>query len=99
MAKENKKMESKEESAASAKAPEKKGAAWKGGKAEKISDLPAFKNDADMSNPGMLASRLDHSVMISYDGQAMMIPPRARVKIGNCEKLGALPVGIQLIRD
>jgi len=96
MAKENKKMQSKEEAAAPA--PEKKASAWKGGKAEKISDLPAFKNDADQSNPGTLASRLDHSATVAYDGQGMVLPPRSRLKVGNIEKLGALPAGVQLIK-
>jgi hypothetical protein len=59
-------------------------------------ELPAFKDESDKSNPGMLMSRLDHSVTISYEGHAMVIPPRGRINIGNTAKLGAIPTGVHL---
>jgi hypothetical protein len=54
-------------------------------------DLPGFT--------GELWSRLDHAVTISYNGEAMVLPPRAKKqRIPNIKKLGALPSGITLIK-
>lgn len=48
----------------------------------------------------ILISKLDHPIDdIIYDGKAMMIPPRANIKIKNEQLLGALPKGIIKIRD
>ncbi|TMP46311.1 hypothetical protein CWB96_00320 [Pseudoalteromonas citrea] len=43
-----------------------------------------------------IVSTLDHPVVISYDGDAMSLPPRGRIASLNPAKLGALPKGIRL---
>lgn len=67
-----------------------------------LSELKAFNGAAVMPNPGKLISRLDHAATIAYDGEAMMVPPRAQgihaVQIADIAKLGALPAGVQLIK-
>lgn len=73
---------------------------WK--KGDPMSEHPAYKGVIKCEAPGKLVSRLDHAVTISYDGQGLVIPPRAQgkfaVKIANTAKLGALPSGIQLLK-
>lgn len=67
-----------------------------------LSELKAFNGAAVMPNPGKLISRLDHAATISYNGEALVIPPRAQgihaIQIADIQKLGALPAGIQLIK-
>lgn len=67
-----------------------------------MADLKAFNGAAPMPNPGKLISRLDHAATIAYDGEALVIPPRAQginaIQIADVAKLGALPSGIQLIK-
>lgn len=64
-------------------------------------DHPAFKNDTEMSSPVALISRLPHVATISYDGESIMVPPGAAGKnaviVGNKNKLGALPKGVEAI--
>ena len=46
-------------------------------------------------NAAYLFSTLNHPVEISYNGESMMIPPRAfKLKVDNVCLLGALPMGI-----
>lgn len=49
------------------------------------------------TKPGMIVSRLDHPVSLSYSGEGMMLPPRGKEKIANINKLGKLPAGVSLI--
>lgn len=46
---------------------------------------------------GILVSRLPHSIMVSYSGKGMMLPPRGRLKIKDRNKVGAIPGGVQLL--
>ena len=66
-----------------------------GKKYASYAEHPAFKTDKS-KRPGVLSSRLDHPVTISYEGRAMIIPPRAKVDVADTELLGALPSGIAL---
>jgi hypothetical protein len=63
---------------------------------------PAFKGAPDLSKAGKLVSRLDHPVTIAYNGEALIIPPRAQgihaIVILNTALLGALPAGVQLLK-
>lgn len=43
-----------------------------------------------------LVSTLNHPVILSYDGDAMPVPPRGRVSKINPAKLGALPKGVRI---
>lgn len=48
--------------------------------------------------PAKIVSQLNHTVFLSYNGEAMAVPPFGKVEIGNLEKLGtALPKGIFVI--
>ena len=42
----------------------------------------------------LVVSRLIHPVTISYEGKALVIPARGRVKVDDRQKLGALPNGV-----
>ncbi|MDK1290203.1 hypothetical protein [Pseudoalteromonas umbrosa] len=42
-----------------------------------------------------LVSTLDHPVTISYDGEALILAPRDKVKSIEPSKLGALPKGVR----
>jgi hypothetical protein len=50
------------------------------------------------STPNMvtLVSTLDHPVTISYDGDAMVIPPKGRVAKVDPARLGAIPRGLRV---
>lgn len=65
-------------------------------------ELPAFKNNPALPNPGKLISRLDHAVTIAYNGEGLVIPPRAQGKnailVADKAKLGALPSGVECIK-
>lgn len=67
-----------------------------------MSELKAFNGAPVLTNPGKLISRLDHAVTISYNGEGLVIPPRAQGKnavlVADVAKLGAYPNGIQLIK-
>jgi hypothetical protein len=43
-----------------------------------------------------LVSTLDHPVTISYDGDAMIIPPRGRIGTIDPARLGAIPKGVRV---
>lgn len=43
---------------------------------------------------GKLISRLNHPVVISYDGEGLTIPPRGIIEQVDRNKVGALPTGI-----
>lgn len=62
-----------------------------------ISAKPDEVETEEMVSPAILINRLDHNMVLSYGGEAMMIPPRGRRKIANTMKLGGLPKGIQLV--
>lgn len=69
---------------------------------EEITQLEAFAGAPDMPNPGKLVSRLDHAVTIAYNGEGLVVPPRAQGKhavvIADVNKLGAIPSGLQLLK-
>ena len=48
-------------------------------------------------NIGILVSMLDHSVVLSYNGEGMMLPPRGKIEKVNRLLLGALPKGVRFI--
>ena len=48
---------------------------------------------------GKLISRLNHPVYISYNGYAMVIPPRGKMLGINKELLGALPKGVTYVAN
>lgn len=52
--------------------------------------------EAEVS-PAIVINRLPHPMTLSYGGEAMVVPPRGKVKIANIEKLGGLPKGMQLL--
>lgn len=58
-----------------------------------IKKLEAFK-DAERPDPATVISRLRHSVILSYGGEGLVIPPRGRQKIANRKLLGAIPTGV-----
>lgn len=66
-----------------------------------IRALPGFKGVTDRPKPGTIHSRLSHSATISYEGRALVIPPRAQGKtaiiVENFDKLGALPTGVNCL--
>lgn len=43
-----------------------------------------------------LVSTLNHPVILSYDGEALPIPPRGRLPKIDPVKLGALPKGVRI---
>ena len=49
------------------------------------------------NSPAIVINRLMHPMTLSYDGEAMVVPPRGKVRIANQEKLGGLPQGMQLL--
>lgn len=59
--------------------------------------VEVVKEDDDATHPVLLISSLDHPVTLSYNGQGMILAPRARRTIANEKKLGALPKGITKI--
>jgi len=50
-------------------------------------------------NPATVINRFPHPMTLSYEGNAMILPPRSRNKIADSEKLGHIPKGIMLVRD
>lgn len=67
-----------------------------------LADHPAFQDDTEMSSPVSLISRLPHAATVSYDGDSIIIPPGAAGKnaviVGNKNKLGALPKGVEAVK-
>jgi len=47
--------------------------------------------------PGWIVNRNHHEVTLSYDGEAMIIPPRGKEKICNVDKLGGLAPNVVFI--
>lgn len=45
----------------------------------------------------ILLSRVDHPIMLSYDGRGIMVYPRGKTTPLEKSKLGAVPKGIQVI--
>ena len=43
---------------------------------------------------GFLKSSLNHSVVVSYNGMGMVVPPRGRVKVADKQLVGSLPNGV-----
>lgn len=48
---------------------------------------------------GFLVSNLDHPVYLSYNGEALTLSPRARIKNVNKKLLGALPKGVFFVEE
>jgi len=65
-------------------------------KTKKVSS--SFKAAMPTEGPGRLISKLNHPVTISYNGEAMQLPPRGKEKVSNVKKLGALPRGVLLVK-
>ena len=63
---------------------------------EEIKKLDAFK-DAERPNQATIISRLKHSVILSYGGEGLVIPPRGRQVVANRKLLGALPKGVIVV--
>jgi len=51
----------------------------------------------EMANPAKVISRLNHQVVLCYDGEGMVIPPNGRKLIADYNKLGPLPRGITVL--
>lgn len=67
---------------------------------DKVKPVKSVKAEVEeLSNPVNLASRLDHPVIISYDGQGLVIPPKGRIMVANKNKLGAIPSGVILLKS
>ena len=47
-----------------------------------------------MTKPATIINKLSHSVVLSYNGEGMMVHPHQRAVIANIDKLGALPRGV-----
>lgn len=58
---------------------------------EKIEVLETKENKT-----GVLISKLDHPITISYKGLALKISPKQKIKIADINLLGAIPSGIIL---
>jgi len=59
--------------------------------------MSATKLDKDpATKPAELINRNSHPVTLSYNGEALIINPRERVRINNVGKLGGLCVGVLL---
>lgn len=52
-----------------------------------------------MKKSGFIVSRLDHPVIISYNGEGLLVSPREKVKVKDTSLLGALPKGISIIKE
>lgn len=52
-----------------------------------------------MAVMGKVVSRLNHPVELSYNGEALMIPPKGQGKGLDKEKLGSLPNGVVFVQD
>lgn len=61
-----------------------------------VLESPKLEEDKDL-RPAIVVSSLDHQVILSYDGESMVVPPRGRQKVFNLDKLGAKPKGITVI--
>ena len=61
-----------------------------------IRKLDAFKSAVKLDG-GHVISRLDHSVILSYDGEGLVVPPRGRLPVANKKLLGALPKGVVVV--
>lgn len=48
---------------------------------------------------GKIVSSLKHPVMISYNGEGTMVPPRGEIQKVQESLLGALPNGIKFVPD
>lgn len=46
-----------------------------------------------------LISKLNHSVIISYDGKGLVIPPYGTIEVENNQLLGAIPKGVLTIKE
>lgn len=67
---------------------------------EQIKELDAFKV-SEIKNPARVCSMLDHPTTISYKGEALVIPPKARGKkapLVDFKMLGACPRGIVVVK-
>jgi len=63
---------------------------------DEIKKLDAFKDEA-RPDEGTVISRLKHSVILSYGGEGLVIPPRGRQVVANKKLLGALPNGVIVV--
>lgn len=68
------------------------------GKVQFISGRDAEKPELEESvAPAWVRNSLDHNMTLSYGGDAMVVPPRGKVKIPNMQKMGGLPKGLVMI--
>lgn len=51
----------------------------------------------DVKKVGLVVSRLDNPVQLSYGGEGLMLPPRGKLKGIQKDKLGALPRGVVFV--
>jgi hypothetical protein len=51
----------------------------------------------DMPHPAKVISRLNHQVILCYDGEGMVLPPNGRKIVPDLNKLGTLPRGITVV--
>jgi hypothetical protein len=51
----------------------------------------------EMTNPAKVISRLNHQVILCYDGEGMVLPPNGRKIVPDFNKLGVLPRGVTVI--
>ena len=63
---------------------------------DKLKTLDAFKTE-ELPNPCNVKSRLNYPVTISYNGEALVIPPRGNCKVADRNKIGAIPKGVVII--
>lgn len=71
----------------------------KPGMAAKAPAAPAPKAAMESQNkPAIVINKLKHNVILSYNGEGMVVAPQARAKITNWDKLGSLPRGVMLIK-
>lgn len=58
---------------------------------------PEVQKVEPLVRPGHVINRMNHNMTITYDGEAMVIAPRAREKVADIEKLGSLPHGVVVV--
>lgn len=52
-----------------------------------------------ITEPATVISRLDHTITLTYNGDAMLVSPRERKRIADIKKLGAIPKGITVVPE
>lgn len=69
------------------------------GSKEYYQGMPSEDDSEKRSKPGRLINRQNHPVTLSYNGEALVIPPKGLVVIANSDKLGGLAAGVVLVPD